>query len=120
MANSAKWLPTVEGTAKAWSNLDGVGTIAAADDFNVASYTDSGTGNYGVTVANDFASGNYAINGTAQNNSSSSGSRNIEVNEDTVPTTGAYNFYSSFVNATTNNTRVDVAAAYTSCFGDLA
>ena len=37
-----------QGLAKSWINLNGTGTIAARDSFNVASLTDSGTGKYDI------------------------------------------------------------------------
>lgn len=36
----------LQGTAKAWFNLNGTGTIAARDSFNVSSFVDNGTGDY--------------------------------------------------------------------------
>jgi len=47
----------VEGTASAWVNFNGSGTVAIRDSYNVSSITDTGTGrydiNYGMTMAND-------------------------------------------------------------------
>jgi len=47
----------VEGTATAWVNFNGVGTVAIRNSHNVSSITDTGTGrydiNYGMTMAND-------------------------------------------------------------------
>ena len=48
------------GTAKAWINFNGTGTIAIQDSFNVTSITDNGIGNYTVTFATDFANDDYA------------------------------------------------------------
>ena len=50
----------VNGSAKAWVNFNGTGTIAARDSFNVASLTDNGTGNYSVNFTNNMANANYA------------------------------------------------------------
>jgi hypothetical protein len=50
----------VQGTAKAWFNLNGTGTIAARDDFNVASYTDNGVGDYTATFSTARPNANYA------------------------------------------------------------
>jgi hypothetical protein len=52
------------GSAKAWVNLNGTGTIAARDSFNVASLTDNGTGNYTINYTTSMASGNYATSGS--------------------------------------------------------
>ena len=50
----------VNGSAKAWVNFNGTGTIAARDSFNVSSLTDNGVGNYTVNINNAFSSVNYA------------------------------------------------------------
>ena len=50
----------VNGSAKAWVNLNGAGTIAARDSFNVASLTDNGSGNYSVNVSSAFSSANHS------------------------------------------------------------
>jgi hypothetical protein len=50
----------VNGSAKAWVNFNGTGTIAARDSFNVASLTDNGTGQYTVNVSSSFSSSNYS------------------------------------------------------------
>lgn len=49
------------GSAAVWSNLNGTGTIAERDSYNVTSYTDNGTGDYTITIANDMANTNYAV-----------------------------------------------------------
>jgi hypothetical protein len=49
------------GSAKAWVNFDGTGTIASLDSFNVSSLVDSGTGRYTVGYSSVFASANYVI-----------------------------------------------------------
>lgn len=50
----------VNGSAKAWVNFDGTGTIAARDSFNVSSLTDNSTGNYYVNYSTSFANTSYA------------------------------------------------------------
>ena len=52
-----------QGLAKAWVNLDGTGTIAISDSFNVASAADNGTGNYTITIANDMSNTVYTVSG---------------------------------------------------------
>ena len=48
-----------QGVQKVWSNLNGTGTIAARDSFNVASYTDNGTGDYTHTFSSAMDNANY-------------------------------------------------------------
>lgn len=49
------------GTAKAWGNLDGTGTIAERDSFNISGYVDDGTGDYTFTISADMSDANYAV-----------------------------------------------------------
>jgi hypothetical protein len=50
----------VNGSAKAWVNFNGTGTIAARDSFNTSSLTDNGTGHYTANFTNAMGSENYA------------------------------------------------------------
>ena len=50
----------VDGSAKAWVNFNGTGTVAIRAAFNVSSITDLGTGNYRVNFTNALADANYA------------------------------------------------------------
>jgi hypothetical protein len=51
----------VRGTAAAWVNFDGTGTIAARDSENVSSLTDNATGDYTVNFSNAFGAGDYSV-----------------------------------------------------------
>jgi len=62
--NSSTPAGIASGTAKAWVNFDGSGTVAIRDSFNVASLTDNGTGDYTITFTNALANANYAVAGT--------------------------------------------------------
>lgn len=50
----------VDGSAKAWVNFNGTGTVAIRAAFNVGSITDNGTGNYTVNFTSALADANYA------------------------------------------------------------
>ena len=50
----------VQGLKKVWINLNGGGTIATRDSFNVTSITDDATGRYTITIANDMSNANYS------------------------------------------------------------
>jgi len=55
----------IAGSAKAWVNFNGTGTVAIDDSFNVVSITDNGTGNYTVNFTNSMPSASYcAVCGT--------------------------------------------------------
>jgi hypothetical protein len=49
----------VNGSAKAWVNFNGTGTIAARDSLNLSSLTDNGTGDYSVNFSNNFGAVDY-------------------------------------------------------------
>lgn len=55
----------VNGSAKAWVNFDGRGTIAARDSLNLSSLTDNGTGQYQVDYTNSFTNVGYSVSGVA-------------------------------------------------------
>jgi len=63
--NSVAMTYVANGSAKAWVNFNGTGTIAARDSLNFSSLTDNSTGDYTVTISNAFSAVNYAIFGTA-------------------------------------------------------
>ena len=50
----------VNGTAKAWVNFNGTGTVAIRRAFNVSSITDGGTGIYVVNFTTAMTDANYS------------------------------------------------------------
>jgi hypothetical protein len=60
----------ISGSAKAWVNFNGTGTVAIRAAFNVSSITDVGTGRYTVNFTNALADTNYASAMSARNASS--------------------------------------------------
>lgn len=51
----------VNGSAKAWVNFNGTGTVAIRAGFNVSSITDNGVGNYNINFTAAMADANYSI-----------------------------------------------------------
>jgi hypothetical protein len=51
----------IQGSAKAWVNFNGTGTVAIRASYNVSSITDNGTGDYTVNFTNAMANANYGI-----------------------------------------------------------
>jgi hypothetical protein len=49
----------VDGSAKAWVNFNGTGTVAIRASFNVTSITDNGVGDYTVNFTNAMANADY-------------------------------------------------------------
>ena len=53
-----------QGLAKAWVNIDGTGTIASRDSFNVSGLVDNGTGDYTINFSVSMSDTNYSPSGT--------------------------------------------------------
>lgn len=51
----------INGSAKAWVNFNGTGTVAIRQSFNVSSITDVGTGYYTVNFINALPDANYSL-----------------------------------------------------------
>jgi len=77
-----------QGLCKCWIHLTGTGTPAAADSFNVASVTDTGTGRYTINIATDFGNANYTCAGMSGNDGTTTGDRGQVI--DLTPTAGAF------------------------------
>ncbi len=65
----------INGSAKSWLNMDGTGTAAINDSFNVSSITDITTGRYDVNLTNAMDSTNYSAVGSAQTTGSTGSNR---------------------------------------------
>jgi len=50
----------INGSAKAWVNFNGQGTVAIRESFNVSSITDNSTGNYDVNFTTAMSDANYS------------------------------------------------------------
>lgn len=61
--NSLTTAQIYNGTAKAWVNFNGTGTVAIRAQFNVSSITDNGTGQYTVNFSSSMSDANYAAVG---------------------------------------------------------
>lgn len=77
----------VDGSAKAWVNFNGTGTVAIRASFNVSSITDNGTGDYTVNFTNAMTDATY---GAAALLNGGSGGNVIAPYTTTAPTTSAY------------------------------
>jgi hypothetical protein len=59
--NSTSATNCIQGSAKAWVNFNGTGTVAIRASYNVSSITDNGTGDYTVNFTDAFADANYSM-----------------------------------------------------------
>ena len=57
----------ISGSAKAWVNFNGTGTVAIRASFNVSSITDNGTGDYTINFTTAFADANYCVTAMGRN-----------------------------------------------------
>jgi len=82
----------INGSAKAWVNFNGTGTVAIRAAFNVSSITDNGTGDYTVNFTTAMVDANYSFSLSLQRTSTGA-----QVNQNIVPTIndGAGNVASS-------------------------
>lgn len=76
----------INGSAKAWVNFNGTGTVAIRASYNVSSITDNGTGDYTVNFTNAFADANYS---TVLTGGNSGGLVAFMAEASTAPTTSA-------------------------------
>jgi hypothetical protein len=51
----------INGSAKAWVNFNGTGTVAIRASYNVTSITDNGSGNYTVNFTTSMPDANYSV-----------------------------------------------------------
>jgi len=82
----------VDGSAKAWVNFNGTGTIAARDSLNLSSLTDNTTGDYTASWSSALANASYSalygagvvavISAQERLHTIAAGSYRIEMNED--------------------------------------
>lgn len=81
-----------QGSAKAWVNFDGTGTVAIRASFNVSSITDNGTGDYTVNFTTAMPDANYSIAGTAGTFATFFGTVQLYNPAGTLPSTTSFRF----------------------------
>jgi hypothetical protein len=77
----------VNGSAKAWVNFNGTGTVAIRDDLNVSTISDNGTGDYTVNFTNNMANANYAAAAIANGSGTANAAPNLDgaITSSTIP-----------------------------------
>ncbi len=76
---------------KAWGKLNGTGTAALDDSFNVSSITDNGTGDYTFTFTNAMSNANYCAVGTSEYINDSSEFQIVTITSATTSAVRAHN-----------------------------
>jgi len=110
----------VGGSAKAWVNLNGTGTIATRDSLNVASLVDEGTGAYQTNLTTSLDNANYAVTGSSGSSGAASGCwHTTGFNQNSYNTNNQTGSFHTEIYYTTNNV-ADIDFVYSAVFGDLA
>ena len=100
----------INGSAKAWVNFNGTGTVAIRASFNVSSITDNGTGAYTVNFTNPLQDTNYSVAATC---------RVVGVGGAVVPfpeTTSTVSAFFIYTRGVSNSTDADAAYVYFQAF----
>jgi hypothetical protein len=115
----------VNGSAKAWVNFNGTGTVAVRSALNISSITDVSQGNYTLNISSAFNDADYAPSGNSATSSAGAGSRHIMFGSNydidtldpnfTTTSFSVNNFYSN-----TDGTEYDAEYITISVHGDLA
>ena len=103
-----------QGLGKAWALLDGTGTIALQDSFNIASVSDESTGDYIFTVTNAFSSANFSCTANGRQSESPAWTAMTSSVGATAATTVR------ITSRNTSNTATDQKQLHTQFMGDLA
>ena len=116
--NSVATSTVFSGTAKAWLSMNGDGTIAIRDSFNITSISDEGVGLTNVTIASDMSDGNYSLSGASGTFIGNSDNVRLGFSTETTPPTSTL-FRTITREANDDNNR-DVTYSFAQVFGDLA
>ena len=106
----------VNGSAKAWVNFNGTGTVAVRDNLNVSSITDNATGVYTVNFGNSMSDANYCVTVSISYDVNDSSNAFAQIN-------GSNNVSASSVSvksANSSGTGFDCQLMCASIHGDLA
>jgi len=101
------------GSAKAWINFNGTGTVAIRDSFNIASLSDAGTGLYDCAISSDFGNANFSTTGAAGESADNGGNRSLGLRAKTAGTQNVRGFRDGV-------TADDMSEMCFQCMGDLA
>jgi len=106
-----------QGLTNVWIDIP-EGQASINDSFNVATLTDTGTGDGAVNFTSSFANTTYCVLTGSEDKASSSPVRTHDVTEG-QKTTAKYDFETFFVNASSDRTNDD-CRSYSGIHGDLA
>ena len=111
------------GSAKAWVNFNGTGTIAARDSLNLSSLTDNGTGDYTVNFSSAMGNASYFVGGSCSLGSTPANSAGVVAESMSGSTTYSLKTTSAINIVTGDNNTDNIFDAFTANVlvqGDLA
>jgi len=79
----------INGSAKAWVNFNGTGTVAVRASYNVSSITDNGNGDYTVNFTNAMPDVNYSVVGACGTGAAGNDDFFLTTNYNVASTTSA-------------------------------
>jgi len=103
----------VNGSAKAWQNLNG-NSFGLRDSFNTASSTDNGTGDYSHTMTSAMSDANYVVLVASRNEGTNTNTAN-NIHQGTAPTASVFR-----LQHIENGSAADAVYVSSSVNGDLA
>ena len=108
----------VNGSAKAWVNLDATGTPAARDSLNLSTITDNSAGDFTLNWSSSLANSNYSVSGMGENfNISTSTTTVLGFKNGSLPSTSSINLTTCRTDSTSTTERAINNALV---MGDLA
>jgi hypothetical protein len=112
----------VNGSAKAWVNFNGTGTVAVRDSQGVSGLVDNGSGDYTSNFTSSFSAVDYTGTTGSSWDTVTSGVLNFNraVGSSGYSTTSLFRMQNVVVDSTTNRTGLDVNYLYAVFHGDLA
>jgi hypothetical protein len=98
--------------------MNGTGTIAVRDSFNITGITDQGTGLTTVTIANNMGSAEYSIGGAS--GTFIDNSDNVRFGLSTDPEAPTSTLFRTITREANDDTNRDVTYSFAQVHGDLA
>ena len=117
--NSVATSVLFSGSAKAWGNLDGTGTIAIRDSYNISSAVDGSTGYYTFNYSSNMTNDDYSASENVAETSGFEGHMNRYPAIDGVAT-NKITFGATFKPTGSSAANYDVDELYVTIVGDLA
>jgi hypothetical protein len=99
----------INGSAKAWVNFNGTGTVAIRASFNVSSITDNGTGDYTLNFATAMPDANYS---SVVSGGNKSNGYTVGTSEASAPTSSSFRVLNSYAGVGVQDANYVFAAVF--------